>query len=83
MTIKYCGIIREIVGDATESAILACMENTLGAVEKFREKHKKVFDIPFNSTNKFQLSIHEVQEYGSDNIRYLLVMKVNKITKIS
>merc|ERR1712027_207839 len=39
----------------------------------YRARNKKVCEIPFNSTNKFQVSIHE-QEDKSDS-RYLLVMK--------
>ena len=38
-----------------------------------REKNKKVAEIPFNSTNKYQVSIHE--QANEDDPRYLLVMK--------
>ena len=38
----------------------------------FYNKNKKLVEIPFNSTNKFQVSIHESQDLGGDN---LLVMK--------
>ncbi len=37
----------------------------------YREKNKKVCEIPFNSTNKYQVSIHE--QDGKDG--YVLVMK--------
>ena len=36
-------------------------------------RYKKVCEVPFNSTNKYQVSIHETE--GADP-RYLLVMKV-------
>ena len=39
----------------------------------YRTKNKKVCEIPFNSTNKYQVSIHETDE--KDDNRYLLVMK--------
>merc|ERR1711878_129127 len=39
----------------------------------YRAKNKKVCEIPFNSTNKFQVSVHETED-KNDN-RYLLVMK--------
>ncbi len=39
---------------------------------KFREQNRKISEIPFNSTNKYQVSIHETQD-GDD--RFLLVMK--------
>jgi sodium/potassium-transporting ATPase subunit alpha len=50
---------RECAGDASESALLKCVELVVGNVMTFRSKHPKVLEIPFNSTNKYQLSIHE------------------------
>lgn len=47
---------RECVGDASETAILKCMELTVGNVMTTRGKNKKVCEIPFNSTNKFHVS---------------------------
>merc|ERR1711990_198886 len=62
---------RETAGDASESALLKCCELMLGNVENIRAKSPKTCEIPFNSTNKWQLSVHEV----ADDDRYLLVMK--------
>ena len=62
---------REVNGDASEAAILKCTELSLGDAMSFRAKNKKVCEIPFNSTNKYQVSIHE--QDGKNN--YLLVMK--------
>merc|ERR1712012_758226 len=62
---------REVNGDASEAAILKATELSLGDTMKFRSNNKEVCEIPFNSTNKFQVSIHEA-EGGSGN---LLVMK--------
>ena len=45
----------------------------MGNVVQMREKNKKVAEIPFNSTNKYQVSIHEQE--NPDDARYLLVMK--------
>merc|ERR1712117_478422 len=64
---------REVNGDASEAAILKCTELSKGNVMDYRARNKKVCEIPFNSTNKFQVSNHE-QEDKSDS-RYLLVMK--------
>merc|ERR1712193_303074 len=64
---------REVNGDASEAAILKCTELSKGNVMEYRARNKKLVEIPFNSTNKFQVSIHE-QEDKSDT-RYLLVMK--------
>merc|ERR1712233_6658 len=64
---------REVNGDASEAAILKCTELTNGNVMEYRAKNKKLVEIPFNSTNKFQVSIHETSD-PSDK-RALLVMK--------
>ncbi|XP_063151881.1 sodium/potassium-transporting ATPase subunit alpha-2-like isoform X2 [Candoia aspera] len=59
-------------GDASESALLKCIELSCGSVRQMREKNPKVAEIPFNSTNKYQLSIHEAEEKSKG---HLLVMK--------
>merc|ERR1712223_672480 len=64
---------REVNGDASEAAVLKCTELSLGDVMGYRARNKKVCEIPFNSTNKFQVSIHETED-KNDN-RHLLVMK--------
>merc|ERR1712227_714137 len=64
---------REVNGDASEAAILKCTELSNGNVMEYRAANKKVCEIPFNSTNKFQVSVHETED-KNDN-RYLLVMK--------
>merc|ERR1711962_1741069 len=63
---------REVTGDASEAAILKCTELSTGNVMEYRRKHKKVCEIPFNSTNKYQVSIHEDPTNDSE---YILVMK--------
>ena len=60
---------REVNGDA---AIPKCTAPSKGNVMSYRENNKKVCEIPFNSTNKFQVLIHESQDH-KDN--YILVMK--------
>ena len=45
---------------------------------KFREFNRKVCEIPFNSANKYQVSIHEIpspNDPEKQRIHYLLVMK--------
>uniref|UniRef100_UPI00398E38BF sodium/potassium-transporting ATPase subunit alpha-3 isoform X1 n=2 Tax=Pristiophorus japonicus TaxID=55135 RepID=UPI00398E38BF len=64
---------RDVAGDASESALLKCIELSSGSVKAIREKNKKINEIPFNSTNKYQLSIHETED--PNDKRYLLVMK--------
>ena len=50
---------RDCNGDASETAILKFTELSFGPVMEYRSKNKKVTEIPFNSTNKYQVSIHE------------------------
>uniref|UniRef100_A0A669CIL6 Sodium/potassium-transporting ATPase subunit alpha n=1 Tax=Oreochromis niloticus TaxID=8128 RepID=A0A669CIL6_ORENI len=63
---------RETAGDASESALLKCIEVCCGSVRDMRAANPKVAEIPFNSTNKYQLSIHEAEDNPSGHI---LVMK--------
>nr|AAB02615.1 Na,K-ATPase alpha subunit [Caenorhabditis elegans] len=60
---------RDCTGDASEIALLKFTELTQGNVIAVREKNKKIAEIPFNSTNKYQVSIHDNGDH------YLLVMK--------
>uniref|UniRef100_A0A8C1J2J1 Sodium/potassium-transporting ATPase subunit alpha n=1 Tax=Cyprinus carpio TaxID=7962 RepID=A0A8C1J2J1_CYPCA len=64
---------RETAGDASESALLKCIELCCGSVTEMREKYPKICEIPFNSTNKYQLSIHK--NPNSSESKHLLVMK--------
>ncbi|XP_023312013.1 LOW QUALITY PROTEIN: sodium/potassium-transporting ATPase subunit alpha-4-like [Anoplophora glabripennis] len=61
---------RRTTGDASESAILKIMEQLEGNVVEKRKEYPKVCEIPFNSTNKYQASVH-IMPSG----RYLVVMK--------
>ncbi|CAG2183617.1 unnamed protein product, partial [Oppiella nova] len=56
---KVSPLKREAIGDASEVAILKYMEIITSDVEGFRRKHPKVFEVPFNSTNKYALTINE------------------------
>ncbi|XP_038613601.1 sodium/potassium-transporting ATPase subunit alpha-1 [Tachyglossus aculeatus] len=64
---------RAVAGDASESALLKCIELCCGSVKEMRERYVKVGEIPFNSTNKYQLSIHKNPNQSES--RHLLVMK--------
>lgn len=55
---------RDTIGDASESAILKCMELSIGnSVCAYRHRYPKVCEIPFNSTSKYHLTIHENRPY--------------------
>ncbi|KAL8623500.1 Sodium/potassium-transporting ATPase subunit alpha-3 [Nucella lapillus] len=64
---------RECNGDASESALLKCVEMTLGGVKEYRVNHPKLVEVPFNSTNKYQVSVHDTKDPSDP--RLLLVMK--------
>ena len=64
---------KEVSGDASEAALLKCVELSKGNIVEYRAKNNKVCEIPFNSTNKFQVSIHRLDDPNED--RHLLVMK--------
>ena len=63
----------ECAGDASESAILKCMEIAIGNVTQYRKRNNKVCEIPFNSTNKYHVTIHETEDPNDPS--YLLCMK--------
>ncbi|KAK0402876.1 hypothetical protein QR680_016590 [Steinernema hermaphroditum] len=63
---------RECIGDASEIALLKYTELAVGNVAQYRLKNPKVAEIPFNSTNKYQVSIHTTDD---EDPSYLLVMK--------
>ena len=68
---------REVNGDASEAALLKCCELTEGKVMDYRQERKKVCEIPFNSTNKYQVSVHECcdEDVAKAGAKHLLVMK--------
>ncbi|KAJ2769663.1 hypothetical protein IWQ56_002461, partial [Coemansia nantahalensis] len=52
---------RELLGDATESGLVRLAAARLGdAFDELAERHAKVFEVPFNSANKWMLSIHRL-----------------------
>ena len=63
-------IEREVIGDATEQGILKCYEIIEENSEEVRQQNPKMIGIPFNSRNKYQASVH-LMEDG----RHMLVMK--------
>ena len=60
-------------GDASEAALLKCIELATGETMAMRARNKKVCEVPFNSSNKYQVSIHNNEDKNDG--RYILVMK--------
>lgn len=46
---------RECTGDASECALLKFAEHAHGKVIHFRHENPKIVEIPFNSSNKYQV----------------------------
>jgi sodium/potassium-transporting ATPase subunit alpha len=63
---------KTIVGDASETALFRYC-NLLSNVKQIKERFPKIFEIPFNSTNKWQLSIHDCST--KNKAKHLLVIK--------
>ena len=63
---------RECTGDASEISLLKYSELVVGNISTVRKRNPKMAEIPFNSTNKYQVSVHESE---GDANAYLLVMK--------
>jgi sodium/potassium-transporting ATPase subunit alpha len=68
---------RDTKGDASESALLKFCEHITSQMDSnvvdFRTTHPKIGEIPFNSTNKYQVSVHLPN--GKTDCSRLLVMK--------
>lgn len=71
--IIFASLNSDCAGDASESAILKCMEIAMGNVAAYRRRNPKVSEIPFNSTNKFHVTLHETEDTNDPS--YLLCMK--------
>ncbi|CAO2638421.1 Sodium/potassium-transporting ATPase subunit alpha-4 [Lemmus lemmus] len=63
---------RATTGDASESALLKFIEQSYNPVNEMRQKNPKVAEIPFNSTNKYQMSIHLLEDNSQAHV---LLMK--------
>ncbi|EDL39029.1 mCG142116 [Mus musculus] len=63
---------RATTGDASESALLKFIEQSYNPVSEMRQKNPKVAEIPFNSTNKYQMSIHLLEDNSEAHV---LLMK--------
>lgn len=50
---------RVILGDATETGLIRYASTQLGNYDTLASKYPKVFEIPFNSENKWYMSIHK------------------------
>ena len=59
---------REVIGDASEAGILKFCEH-MHSTKAFRAAFPKIAEIPFNSTTKYQMSIHREEN------EYIMILK--------
>ncbi|RKP34367.1 hypothetical protein BJ085DRAFT_21450 [Dimargaris cristalligena] len=50
---------RQILGDATESGLVRFVAQTLPDFDELADHYPKAFEIPFNSENKWHMTIHQ------------------------
>ncbi|ETI51141.1 hypothetical protein F442_05509 [Phytophthora nicotianae P10297] len=62
----------DTIGDASESAMIKFCHDKKDIIE-FREENLKIKEVPFNSKNKYQLSLHK--QDNDDSKPLLMVMK--------
>ena len=72
---------RRIKSDATESALFKFSCEKLGEPEDLRQKYRKVCEIPFNSENKWMLTVHEY-EHSQGTYRIFIKGAPEKVWKL-
>ncbi|KAJ1961365.1 hypothetical protein GGI12_003293, partial [Dipsacomyces acuminosporus] len=73
---------RQLLGDATESGLVRFAGTKLGAdFDEVLPRHPKVFEIPFNSANKWMLSIHKL-EHASGPLTLLIKGAPERILRL-
>ncbi|XP_030246479.1 sodium/potassium-transporting ATPase subunit alpha-like [Drosophila navojoa] len=63
---------KDINGTASEAALLKFADIVYGTVGTVRRTHYKITEIPFNSTDKFQVSVHS---FNTSNSYFIVEMK--------
>lgn len=58
-TISYNDSTKEIIGDATEKAIIKVLDENNLVKEEYEKRTPRIFEIPFNSTKKIMSTVHK------------------------
>ncbi|KAJ3002423.1 UNVERIFIED_CONTAM: hypothetical protein HDU68_006234, partial [Siphonaria sp. JEL0065] len=72
---------RTIAGDATESGLFRFAAQKLLDIDKLADKFPKVFEIPFNSENKWHMAIHK-KAHASGTLTLFMKGAPERILKI-
>ncbi|KAI9297033.1 hypothetical protein K502DRAFT_323467 [Neoconidiobolus thromboides FSU 785] len=62
---------REIIGDATEAGLIRFAAQSQDDFDELQIKYPRVFDVPFNSDNKWAMTISQVPHANGDLTLYL------------
>ncbi|KAI8827006.1 uncharacterized protein EV422DRAFT_549544 [Fimicolochytrium jonesii] len=62
---------RPVLGDATETGLLRHAASRITSFDGVYDKYPKVLEIPFNSENKWAMTIHKKQHANGDLMVYL------------
>lgn len=60
-------------GNPSEIGFLKFMEQIKNDVSKYRKSNPRVYEIPFNPDNKYQVTVHKTKMFD-DKDRFLVVM---------
>ena len=67
---------RKVLGNPTDGAVLKFVETARqGAVKALNDEYPRVFSIPFNSKNKWMLTVHRTRQTDETSPNHLLLMK--------
>ncbi|KAJ3019530.1 hypothetical protein HKX48_002007 [Thoreauomyces humboldtii] len=62
---------REVKGDATEIGLFTYAAQQLPSMDQLGEKYPKVMEIPFNSENKWNLTIHDMRHASGSHTLFV------------
>ncbi|KAJ3205629.1 hypothetical protein HDU67_008727 [Dinochytrium kinnereticum] len=62
---------RTIAGDATEAGLFRFSAQKLENIDELNDKYPKVFEIPFNSENKWHMTIHKKSHQNGSMTLYM------------
>ncbi|KAJ3416269.1 hypothetical protein HDV05_002559 [Chytridiales sp. JEL 0842] len=62
---------RQVIGDATEAGLIRCAAVKLPGFDTIQDTYPKVYEIPFNSSNKWAMTIHKKKHSNGELMLYI------------
>ncbi|KAF9568135.1 hypothetical protein EC968_002993 [Mortierella alpina] len=72
---------RQVLGDATESGLMRFAANNISNFDQMDDLYPKVFEIPFNSDNKWAMTIHH-KEHATGKFTLLIKGAPERILRL-